>query len=167
VGPLTRAAKLVVPAENPARAIYGLLAIGAVLAAESGRHESYVDTVLSAVIAALGYWLLHAYARMLGRRFVGGERLTVGVLTQALVHETAVLRGAAVPIGALLVAWAAGTGQETAVSIALWSVVVSLIGFELLAGLRARSAPGELALEAGVGVMLGLSVLVMRAVLHP
>jgi hypothetical protein len=162
-----RVATWIVPSENPARAIYGLLAIGAVLAAESGRHESHLDVVLSAVIAACGYWLLHAYARMLGLRFVAGGRLALSVLTQALAHESAVLRGAAVPIGALLIGWAAGATQETAVGIALWSVVVTLIGFELLAGIRARSTPGELALEASVGVALGLSVLLLRAVLHP
>jgi hypothetical protein len=163
---LGRAATWVVPAENPARAIYGLLAIGAVLAAESGRHEGYVDTVLSAAITACGYWLLHSYARALGLRFVQRTRLTVGALKQALRHESAVLRGAAVPLAALLIAWGAGAAQETAVSIALWSVVVSLIVVELLAGIRARSSPGELVLETGVGVVLGISVLLLRILLH-
>ena len=55
-----------VPAENPGGAVFGLIAIGALMAAESGLHETYLDTVLSAVIAAGVYWLFHAYTTLLG-----------------------------------------------------------------------------------------------------
>jgi hypothetical protein len=37
--------------ENPGSVIYGVIVIGALLAAERGRHETYLDTVGSAVIA--------------------------------------------------------------------------------------------------------------------
>jgi hypothetical protein len=50
--------------------------------------------------------------------------------------------------------------------VALWSVVASLILFELLAGILSRASRAELALEVGVGVALGLGVLVLQIVLH-
>jgi TM2 domain-containing membrane protein YozV len=154
------------PAENPSGVVYGVIVIGALLAAESGRHETYLDTVGSAVIAAALYWLAHAYATVLGRRLSGRERLTSSSLRRALVHDWALIRGAAIPLLVLLIAWATGAAQQTAVSAALWSAVASLVGFELFAGLRSRASAGELALEVGVGALMGLGILALRIVLH-
>ena len=46
----------------------GVIVIGALLAAESGLHETYLDTFASGGIAAALYWLAHAYSDVLGRR---------------------------------------------------------------------------------------------------
>jgi hypothetical protein len=146
--------------------IYGVIVIGALLAAESGRHETYPETLGSALIAACLYWLAHAYATVLGRRLSTGEPLTAGALLRGLGHDWALIRGAAIPLLALLIAAAAGAAQQTAVTAALWSVVASLIAFELLAAIRSRASPGELALEVGVGIAMGLGVLALRIVLH-
>jgi hypothetical protein len=154
------------PSDNPARAIYGLLAVGALLAAESGSHETYAKTIGSAIVGACLYWLLHSYATALGLRLGAGERLTPRSLMRALAYERPLLRGAAVPVGALLVAWVAGAPEESAVTIALWSAIVSLFVFELVAGLRARASPSELALDAFVGLALGVAVLGLRIILH-
>ena len=143
-----------------------MIVIGALLAAESGRHETYAETLGSALIAACLYWLAHAYATVLGGRLSTGEPLTAGGLWQGLLHDWALIRGAAIPLVVILVAWAAGADQQTAVNVALWSVVASLILFELLAGIRSRSSPRELALEVGVGMAMGVGVLALRIVLH-
>lgn len=154
------------PERNPSGAIYGAIVVGALLAAESGRHENYLDTVASAAIATALYWLAHAYAGVLGRRLTEHERLDAGVLLRALAHDWALVRGAAIPLLALLIAWAAGAAQQTAVSAALWSTVASLIAFELLAGVRSQARAGELALEASVGVAMGVGILALKIVLH-
>jgi hypothetical protein len=146
--------------------VYGVIVIGALLAAESGRHETYPDTVASAIIAASLYWLAHAYASALGRRLITHERLTARTLSRALIRDWAIVRGAAIPLLALVVAWAAGAAQETAVTAALWCAVTSVIAFELLAGLRSRATPSELALEVGVGVAIGLAILALKVLLH-
>jgi hypothetical protein len=135
------------PAGNPAGVIYGVIVIGALLAAESGNHETYLETVGSAAIAAGLYWLAHAYTTVLGRRLQNHERLTAVALWRALVHDWALIRGAAIPLLVLLVAWATGAAQATAVTAALWSAVASLVGFELLAA-------------------MGLAVLALKIVLH-
>jgi hypothetical protein len=52
------------------------------------------------------------------------------------------------------------------VDAAVWAAIASLVVFELLAGLRARSTPRELALEAGVGAAMGLAILALKSLAH-
>ncbi|HWX96161.1 MAG TPA: hypothetical protein VNZ01_04845 [Solirubrobacteraceae bacterium] len=152
--------------ENPSGVVYGTIMMGALLAAESGRKETYIETFASAAIAACLYWLAHAYATVLGRRVSTREPLTPRGLTRGLVHDWALVRGAAIPLLALLVAWVTGAAQQTAVEAALYTVVASLIAFELMAGILSRATRAELALEVGVGVTMGLGVLALQIVLH-
>ncbi len=146
--------------------MYGVIAVGALLAAESSSHDSYADAVGSAIIAALVYWLARSYATLLGRRLTTDDQLTVGTLMQALAHERTVLRGALVPLSALLLAWLSGADQETGINVALASTIVTIIAFELAAGIRSRSTRREIALELGVGVVLGLAIIALKTLLH-
>ncbi len=161
-----RAADLIVPGENPGGVVYGVIVIGALLAAESDRHETYGEALGSALIAAALYWLAHSYAKVIGRRLSEGQRLTARALSRALVHDWAIVRGAAIPILALAISWAVGIGQKTGVTVSLWSAAVSLAGFELAAGVRSRATARELTLEAGVGIVMGLAILALKVVLH-
>jgi hypothetical protein len=151
---------------NPARFVYGVLTVGALMAAESGRHESYADLVVSALITTGVYWLLHAYSSVLGHRLSTGERLRPAGLSHAFGEESAILRGAAIPLLALILSWALGASQETGVTAALWSAVVSLVVFEVVAGVRSRASAGEFALEVGVGLTMGLAILALKVLLH-
>ena len=146
--------------------IYGVILVGALLAAESGVHEIYLDTILSAVIATAIFWLAHSYAGLLARRLSTHERLTVGALWRGLAQEATLIRGAAIPVLVLLIAWASGVTQASAVTAALWSSVASLIFFELLAAQRAPATLAERALELAVGVAIGLGILALKIVLH-
>jgi hypothetical protein len=152
--------------ENPAGAIYGIIVIAALLAAESGQHESFLDTFASAAIATALYWLAHAYSELLGGRLATRERLTVAALGRALAHDWPIVRGAALPLAVLVIAWVTGASQQTGVTAALWSAIASLVAFELIAGVRARASPRELALDAGVGAALGVAILAVKVVLH-
>lgn len=158
--------KRLVPAGNAAGVVYGVITVGALMAAEAGRHESYVDKVASALIATLLYWLAHAYADLLGRRLATGERLTAGTLARALGHDWAIVRGAALPLLALLIAWIAGASQEAGLTAALRTAVITVVVFEVVAGIRAKSTPGELVLKAAVGVTMGLAILALKGVLR-
>jgi hypothetical protein len=146
--------------------IYGLIVIGALLAAESGRHETYLDTVSSTVIAAALYWLAHAYSGLLGRRLALHERLSARTLMRALAHDWPILRGATLPLLALAVAWAGDAALQSGVDAALWSAIASLVAFELLAGIRSRATRAELALNVGVGATMGVAILLLKIVLH-
>jgi membrane protein YqaA with SNARE-associated domain len=154
------------PEDNPAEAIYGTITIGALLAGESALRDTYPETVGSVVVAILIYWLARSYATLLGRRLTVGERLSVAELGRALAHDWAIVRGAGLPLIALLAAWAAGSSQQTGAAAALWTCVGSLLAFELLAGLRTRAQPAELALDLCVGATMGLGVVALKVILH-
>jgi hypothetical protein len=147
--------------------VYGLITVGTLLAAESGLHDTYGEAVGSVILALLLYWLAHAYSDVLGDRLATHRRLTAHALGRSLVAEWAIVRGATVPLLALLVAWAAGASQETGVAVAVWATAGCLVAFELLAGLRARSTPRELLLEGCVGTAMGVAIIALRVILHP
>jgi hypothetical protein len=155
-----------VPAGNAGGVVFGVITVGALMAAESGLHESYLDTFASALVATLLYWLAHAYAELLGLRLATGEPLTARTLGRALVQEWAIVRGAAIPLLALMIAWLAGASQEAGVTVALRTAVVTVVVFELLAGIRAKSTPGELLLKACVGVTMGIAILAVKGILR-
>ncbi len=154
------------PEQNPSRVVYGLITVGTLLAAESGLHDTYLEATGSVVLALLLYWLAHAYSEQLGERLVTHERLTPRALGRALLREWAIVRGGALPLLALVVAWATGASQETGVLVGVWTAAGSLVAFELLAGLRTRSTPGELVLEGCIGATMGLAIIALRAILH-
>lgn len=164
--PVYRLTGWIVPERNPAEVVYGLITIGALLAAESGLRETYPQTVGSAAIAVVLYWFAYAYADVLGLRLSEQRRLGWDDLWRTFVQDWAIARGASVPLLALLVAWIVGASQAAAVTAGVWSAVASLIAFEIAAGIRSRSKPAELVLEVLVGATTGLAILTLRALLH-
>jgi hypothetical protein len=165
-GLLERVAEWFVPEINPGGAVYGIITIGALLAAESGAHETYAETIGSAVIAMMLYWIAHSYADVLGLRLSEHEPFGLRMLWQTFTRDWAIVKGASVPLFVLVLAWATGAGQATAVTAGVWAAVVSLIAFELAAGIRSRAKPVELALEVLVGATMGLAILALRALVH-
>jgi len=162
----SRLAARIVPPASVTGTTYGLIITGALLAAESGHHEGYADTIASAVLATALSWLAHAYAAALAERFESGERLRFAAVRDAVVHDLPILRGLMIPVLVLLVAWGAGGRLEHAVTAAVWSTVAALLALELAAGIGSRAGPRELAVDATVGAGMGLGVLALKALLH-
>jgi hypothetical protein len=152
---------------NPGGVIYGTITIGALLAAESARQETYSETVGAAMLALVLFWLAHAYAHLLGDRLAGRGRLSAGLLLRALIEDAAILRGALAPLVAMLIAWALGATLSTAVAAAVWTAAGSLVAWELAAGLRAHLRPAELVFDTAVGAALGMGIILIKVVLHP
>lgn len=161
-----RIAGWVVPERYPAGVVYGLITVGALLAAESGLKDTYPETVGSTAIAMTLYWFAHAYADVLGLRLAEQRRVSWAELWHTFVQDWSIVRGAGLPLLALLVAWALGASQTTAVTAGVWAVVASLIVFELAAGVRSKAKPIELAFDVSAGTTLGLGILVLRVLLH-
>ena len=151
---------------SPERVVYGVILVGALVAAESGSHDGYFDKAGSTLLALAIYWLAHSYSTVLGRRIEHQQRLTIAGLSEAMEHDWGIVRGGAIPLIAVVCCWAFGASQETAVNVAIWAAVASLIAFELLAGLRARSKPRELAFEVGIGIAAGLAILALKTLAH-
>jgi hypothetical protein len=157
---------LILREQNPAGVVYGTILVGAVIAAESGVHDGYPDKVGSTVLTLGIYWLAHSYSTVLGRRLSKQEHLTAGALARALGHDWSIIRGACIPLLTLLVAWAAGASETTAVDAAVWAAIASLVLFELLAVRRTGTTPRELALEGGFGVVMALAIFALKSLAH-
>jgi len=161
----TLSERLLLP-DNAAEFIYGVITIGAVMAAESDAHETYAETIASALVATILYWLARAYTNLLGHRLASGESLTTKALGRELLADWAIVRGASIPLLGLLIAWIGGADRETGVNVALYTAVGTIVLFELTAGIRSKSTPAELLFKTGVGVVMGLAILAMKGILR-
>jgi hypothetical protein len=156
----------VAPRSGEVGAVYGLILVGSLMAAESYKSETHLDVLLSAVLTMIVFWLAHAYSLALGRRIESSASLSVRTLWEGMVGSASVLQGALVPLLALLVFWAAGASSQTAIDAALWSAIATLVALELIAGVRAKEKPLELVLSCCVGAGIGAAVLALKALLH-
>ncbi len=161
-----RLATWIVPRHNPEGVVYGLITIGALLAAESGLSDTYPETIGSATLAMALYWFAHSYSDVLGLRLAEHRSFSWQELLRTFGRDWAIAKGSSVPLLTLLVAWATGASQATALTAAVWSAVASLIAYEVAAGIRSRAKPLELALEVLVGATFGIAILALRALLH-
>jgi hypothetical protein len=169
-GRLTRLATAVVwwidPEENPSGLVYGTIAVGAVLAAESTRRDTFGDTIGATVLVLALYWIAHAYARVTGDRLRTRQTLTARDFRRSLVREATIMKGAVLPVAVLLVLWAAGVSLTTAVTAGLWTSAVALAAFEMVTALRSHLGSAQTAVQVLVGSLLGAGILVVRLLLH-
>ena len=152
--------------KNPGDAIYGAIAVGALLAAETPRRETYARTVAAVAITLVLYWLAHSYADLAGERLRSGVELTARGLLATMLHELPILVGAAIPLATLLGCWIAGASLSRAVGGAVWTSAAIVVAVELAAGIRGRLKGRQLLFQALVGALLGSLIILLRALLH-
>jgi hypothetical protein len=158
--------RFIEPEDNPAGVVYGTIAVGTVLAAESARRDTFPDTIGATVLVLLLYWLAHTYAGVTGDRLKSRDSLSWRSLWRSLAHEAAIAKGAALPVAVLLVLWTTPVTLNTAVLVALWTSAASLAFYEVVAAFRARIPARERVLQVLIGSLLGAGVLVVRLLLH-
>lgn len=151
---------------NVARVVYGTVAVGALLAAESPEQETYAETLASVLIALLIYWMAHSYAELTARRIEEGERLTSSALVGSMLHEIWILVGAAIPVIPLLIWWVAGGSLADADTAAIWTAAGMVVIYEVIAGLRAELSAKEMAVQLALGATLGVLIISLKLVLH-
>lgn len=151
---------------NAGSAIYGIIAVGALLAAESARRETFAKNIVAVVITLLLYWLAHSYADLAAERLRTGAQLTVGRLVRTMLDELPLLAGATIPLATLLICWAAGTRLSVAVIAALWTSAAIVVLIELTAGVRGHLAAKQFIAQALIGALLGSLVIFLKVVLH-
>lgn len=146
--------------------MYGTIAVGALLAAESARSETYPRTVGAVVITLLVYWLAYSYAELLGQRLKAGFGLTPSGLLRTMLHELPILLGASIPLAAVLICWAVGASLSAGVTAAVWTSAAVILTFECAAAFHARLSGSRLLLQSLAGALLGSLIIVLRALLH-
>lgn len=154
------------PEDNPSGVVYGTIAVGAVLAAEAPRRETFRSTLEATLVALVLYWFAHTYATLVGRRFEGRHGLTARQVGRALVHEWAIVKGAATPIAVLVACRLAGVGLDATVNAALWTSAGVLALFEVVAAWRGSGSLVRRAAEASLGFVLGGGLLLLHLLLH-
>ncbi len=151
---------------NAGAVVYGTITVGALLAAESAKGETYPETVGAVVLALLLYWLAHAYSEFTEHRLEQNQPLTLDGLVRALANELMIVAGAAIPLLAVLICWAAGTRLTSAVTDAVWTSAAMIVIIELVAGVRAELSGRELMAQTALGVLLGLLVIALNLILR-
>ena len=154
------------PDDNPSGVVYGTIAVGAVLAAESTRRETFPETIEATLLILGLYWIAHTYATVVGKRLKKREALSPGGLWRAFLHEGAIVKGAAIPIAVLVAMWVGGASLDSGVSAALWTSAAALAAFEIVAALRTPATGSQRLAQVIVGALLGAGVLLVRVVLH-
>lgn len=151
---------------NVARVVYGTVAVGALLAAESPGQETYAETLASVLIALLIYWMAHSYAELTATRIEEGKRLTTNALVSSMLHEVWILVGAAIPVIPLLIWWVAGGSLANADNAAIWTAAGMVVVYEVIAGLRAELTAKEMVVQLALGATLGVLIISLKLVLH-
>ena len=156
---------LVDPDSHPAGLVYGLVVLGSVLAAESVHSSGPLRDILAAVTVLVVYWLAHTYADLMGRRFMRMTPLTWQDVWEVARHEAAILRGAAVPVVAMVVAMVFGLSAWRVDEVGIIAVVGMLMLFAVVGGIRANLSKPALVLQAGLALAFGIFIALIRGVL--
>jgi hypothetical protein len=147
-------------------AVYGTISVGALLAAESAGQETYLKTVIAVALTLLLYVAAHTYSEYTAQRMRRREELNLRELARTGRSEAWLLPGAGIPLVAVLIGWATGASLDTSVTVAVWVSAGMVMLFEVGFAVRAAAPARDVVLQAAVGALLGLLVIVLRYVLH-
>lgn len=151
---------------NPGAMVYGTITIGALLAAESAKRETYGATVGAVAIALLLFWLAHTYSEFAAHRLAHKQPLTLRALARTLVQGLTIVVGAGIPLLVVVICWAAGVQLSTAVAAAVVASAAMIMLEEVVAGVRAELSTQALVAQTAVGALFGLMVIALELVLH-
>ncbi len=151
---------------NAGGVVYGVLAVATVIAAESTRRETFPKLLAGSLVTLGLYWVAHAYSHHWGSRLNRAGEWTVKELVLSLAHEASILVGALLPTAALVAAWLAGAGIQSAVTAVLWCAGIELVLLEVGAGLRHHIGLRDMVVQTLIGLSMGLGILGLRVLLH-
>jgi VIT1/CCC1 family predicted Fe2+/Mn2+ transporter len=155
-----------VASRHPAGILYGAIITGAVISATAG-HETSARRIVATTLFVLGvYWLADVYVRAFAHQFREGRDTLTHRLAAASRHESGVLLGGVPALGTFTIATALGMSSSTAADLALWLTVVVLGALAYLAARYAGAPIREALAEAALAGMLGILMIVSKALLH-
>lgn len=151
---------------NAGAAVYGTITVGALLAAESAKSETYAKTVGAVVLAIVLVWLADSYAEFSQDRLEHRTAFTAGGFARALTGESPIIVAAGIPVVALAICWAAGVALTDAVTASIWISAAMVVIEELVVGFRAGLRGRRLTLQTLVGAVFGLLIIGLKLVLR-
>jgi hypothetical protein len=154
-------------AENLATAIYGTILSTALIAAYSEDPGSDPLQVAVAVfVAAVVFWLAHAYSDVLAHGVVHGHGGGWGRVRTELGREWPLVVGASLPILPLLLAPLDVLSDDAAESLAIAAGVALLGAVGIAIALRRGSGLAGIAISATSTALFGVVVVLLKALVH-
>ncbi|MCM3924340.1 hypothetical protein ND748_22050 [Frankia sp. AiPs1] len=161
-------------AGHPEHGIYGTVLTAGLLAAQDPQHDSLARTVIDVLVTVTVFWLAHGYAHAVGHHLAPGRRSPgpgppQGLLRlawTALLRNWPLVQASVLPLAVLILARVAGATAEGALQAALWTCVVLLAVWGLLAGGAAGLTGWRLARYATGSSLLGLILVALEVAIH-
>jgi hypothetical protein len=150
------------PEEHAAGVVYGIITVGAVIAIEGGNNLPVWHDIGATVIVLVIYWIAHAYSTIMGDLYRTKARWSWPHVAMTLRHERAILRGASIPILAMIAAALLGVRESTVTWTALVAMITLLMAFQVVAGQRAGMRGIALVGQLLVGVFFGVLLVIVR-----
>jgi hypothetical protein len=153
------------PGDKTERVVYGIITVGAVIAIESANNLAAKYDIEATIIVLLVYWLAHSYSAVMGHIYNSKERWTVAQMRVALREESSLIRGASLPIVAMIVAALVQSSATAVTWVGMISVVVLLMMFQAVAGQRAGMKGLALMIQMLIGLFFGLALIGVKYLL--
>ncbi|MGW3227105.1 hypothetical protein [Kitasatospora sp. NPDC001095] len=148
------------PRTDYAGAVYGsMLAASVIAAASLNEPHPRLSLILLLVITGLVFWAAHVYARVAGER-EAGRQVTRRQVREVGRHEWPLVEASALPALAVLVSPWLGAGENA--WLALGVAVAQQVAWAALGARRAGAAPGQIAAEGAVNLLLGLVIVAAK-----
>jgi hypothetical protein len=144
-------------------AIYGTI-IGASVMASVEEHTPVHEVAEAVIVTLLIYWLAERWSVLLGTH-LAGEPIDWRHAREVFADGWPMVQASYAPLVVMLLASAAGASSDLAVSLALLGNVVSLVALGTLAGRRAGLRGLWLLGAATFTGMLGVLLIILKAVL--
>jgi hypothetical protein len=144
--------------------IFGTIVGASVLAAAEPSDE-LSDVAWTIVVTLIAYWLAERWSELLAGN-LRGEKLTRQRVLGVFGHGWPMVQASYTPLLVLLIAWAAGASNATALNAALGVCVATLTGLGFLAGRRAGLATWAAIGSGFFTGLLGFVLILLKAVLH-
>jgi hypothetical protein len=147
-------------------ALYGSIAVTALVAALAGHDASAQKLTLTVGGTMLAFWLAKVWSSMVNERLTEGHGFGFHDVTEVVRKEWPMVESGAVPIAALALAWAGAWSVDTGTHIALGLAVAQLVLWGLVAGRRSHASWPVALFFGAVDGLLGLGIVALEVVVH-
>lgn len=149
-------------------AVYGVILVSALIIVTGQHSDTSWDTFLKVLGTVIVFWIAHVFAGVVSNlgMTIDGDKSFGALLLYAVRHSSGLLLGALIPLLIILLGAAGVIEDDTAVWAALWidAALLGVIGY--LAVARMTTKPWARAVGAIVTALLGVAIMVMKALIH-
>jgi hypothetical protein len=153
--------------ENLASGIYGTILSTALIAAYSEDPGSDpLQVAIAVLVAALVFWIAHAYADLLARGLVGTGGAGFAQARAELAREWPLVLGSLPPLLPLLLGPLGVISDDSAETVAIATGVAMLAVWGMAIARRQGGGLIGIAYSAGVSALFGIVVVGLKALVH-